>query len=424
MKLSTAIYPPGAWLIDRQTPIGSTPDEIEESWNLRSGLSSWAWREIQELKDTKDDSMSLTLCPRKFKLTGAAGTPLFTQDVLPYLVPPLILYTTKKSQTPSSPPFPLDSQLFASLVLADFESLEESCTLIESLSLDLEDIRLSFARGYHFPAEHNDVPCLSAILDFIQDGNYSPLWKHVPTITGAELKRKEKEFDICKAALIKAVVEVAGEEGNEDVLWDDSEASKPGGDFVWRMIQWLKGYVHDMDGGQGDYHGRDDMAICASLSLGNLARKGTSCDVSRSCIRSSSAEHHTSVLLSQPHSLASILASPRLLSPSTDIKVKHGIIGLLKHLAQSSIQSPEIHLTLGNAGIIQAVSQSGIWDEKSDAMADVVQAGAIGVVKHLCNSVGKIFHLSLDDTCSCFKWKIPSRWYFRLLRSLRLHPRA
>jgi hypothetical protein len=55
MKLSTALYPPGAWLSPNQTPIAPT-DQVEESWSLRSGLSNWAWRTILELKDTKDES--------------------------------------------------------------------------------------------------------------------------------------------------------------------------------------------------------------------------------------------------------------------------------------------------------------------------------------------------------------------------------
>ena len=100
-------------------------------------------------------------------------------------------------------------------------------------------------------------------------------------------------------------------------------------------------------------------------------------------------ETHTATLLSPPHSLASILTSKHLLSAGVDIKVKHGIIGLLRHIAQSSVQSMEIHTTLANAKVVQYISESGIWDETGDAMAEVVQLGAIGVVKFLCNTVGE-----------------------------------
>lgn len=58
LKLSSAIYPPGAWLVPNETPLEATPALVEESWILRSGLSNWAWRAISELNDIKDESMS------------------------------------------------------------------------------------------------------------------------------------------------------------------------------------------------------------------------------------------------------------------------------------------------------------------------------------------------------------------------------
>jgi hypothetical protein len=73
-----------------------------------------------------------------------------------------------------------------------------------------------------------------------------------------------------------------------------------------------------------------------------------------------------------------------LLSPTTDIKVKHGVLGLLRHIAQSPVNRP----TLGEAGVIPALVTSGIWDEKAD-MAELVQMSAIGTAKHLCNSEGE-----------------------------------
>ena len=91
-------------------------------------------------------------------------------------------------------------------------------------------------------------------------------------------------------------------------------------------------------------------------------------------------------LLSPPYSLASILASPHFISPSTDIKLKHGILGLLKHISQYSKLSPVIPTSLAEVGILERISTSGIWDEKSDAMADVIQLSAIGVAKHMCHA--------------------------------------
>jgi len=48
-RLAAAIYPAGAWA--KSPPPHIPPAEFDESWQLRSGLSSWAWRAIGELKD-------------------------------------------------------------------------------------------------------------------------------------------------------------------------------------------------------------------------------------------------------------------------------------------------------------------------------------------------------------------------------------
>lgn len=103
-------------------------------------------------------------------------------------------------------------------------------------------------------------------------------------------------------------------------------------------------------------------------------------------------EAHATVLLTSPYELAPILASSPLLSISTDIKIKHGVIGLLKHLAQSSIRSSANRDALVKAGIVQKLTNSGVWDERSDVMAQVVQAAAIGVVKHLCAANRMVHH--------------------------------
>lgn len=195
---------------------------------------------------------------------------VFGPDVLPILIPALRAFSPP--YTPSSTDFQ-GLSIYPSLILTDFEALEESCTLIESLSLDVEDVRLSLARGLSFPAEHGGVPCLSAMLDFIECGSYSPLWYVDDEVPQSERKRREKAFDICKAAVIKAVVEVSGEERNEEVLWDDSVVGKPGGEFVSRMVDWIKRYVTDKENA-GNEVDRDDLVICATLSLGNLSRRG------------------------------------------------------------------------------------------------------------------------------------------------------
>ena len=168
-------------------------------------------------------------------------------------------------ETPS-PPFDQATPLRRTLVSTDLEAFEESCSLLEALALDDEDVRLSLARGMAFPDEHGGVSCLANILEFIDRGDYHPLWKDLPG-DGAQRKRT---FDFCKAALVKAVVEIAGEEKNDDVLWDDSDEKQPGGALVGQMVQWIKRHKDLKD------DNRDDLLICATLTLGNLLRHGAS----------------------------------------------------------------------------------------------------------------------------------------------------
>jgi len=67
MRLTTALYPPGAWirgtidgLFSKQDGVHSEED-IKESWKLRSDLLNWGLRTITELKDDCDISPALLL---------------------------------------------------------------------------------------------------------------------------------------------------------------------------------------------------------------------------------------------------------------------------------------------------------------------------------------------------------------------------
>lgn len=361
-RLSTALYPPAAWMrttsslhLPDISPSDITFDRIAESWSIRAGLSSWAGRLISELQDDVH--------------------PLFSQEVLPHLVQSLIAFTPPLLAAPPLPHFAQPSQLRTTLLNTDFDLLSESCSHLESSALDVADVRLSLARGFTFPTEHHNIPCFSAMLDFVEKGKYPPLWyvQSENGLEGGDISKKEKAFDDCKAAVIKAVVEVSGDDRNLDLLWDDSDDAHPGGEFVSRMVDWIRAFVS----GESSGNGRDDLVICATLSLGNITR----------------GESHSTILLSQPHDIARLLSSDVLLAPSTDIKLKHGVIGLLKHLAQSSSQMPSNRAALSAAGVIQLILRSGVWDDRSDFMLEIVQVNAIGAIKHLCSN-------SVDNACN------------------------
>lgn len=123
----------------------------------------------------------------------------------------------------------------------------------------MEDVRLALARSLMFTEEHG-VECLSDMLAFVRGADYPPWWNEDP-----DKQHYERSLDNCKAGVIKGIVEVAGEEKNTDVLWDESEDEKPGGEFVSSMVEWIK---------TSNVADREDLIICATLSIANLIRRG------------------------------------------------------------------------------------------------------------------------------------------------------
>jgi len=96
---------------------------------------------------------------------------------------------------------------------ADLGAFEELCSLLEALALD-DNVRLLLMCGPVFPDEHDGAHCLGEMLKSIDCGDYHPPWKDMP----GDVLQHGCMFDFCKAALIKAVVGIAGEEKNIDVL--------------------------------------------------------------------------------------------------------------------------------------------------------------------------------------------------------------
>ncbi|EJD06025.1 uncharacterized protein FOMMEDRAFT_104451 [Fomitiporia mediterranea MF3/22] len=343
LRLSIALYPPGTWLSVKETGPGSID---AESWTLRKGITEWSWRAISGLKDNQ------------------VQQPLFGPESLPHLVVPLKAFL---------PPFPVPTNSLYSdittrkaLLATDVEVLEEACELIETLTMDIEDVRLALARGM---AYNEQPPCLALMLDFIESAEYATGWQD-SGIPQEEVVRWKHALDLCKTAIIRSVVEISGEEDNLDVLWDDA---MPQNGFVSRLIKWLQ---PTQDTSPGQVH--DDLVICGTLSLGNLVRR----------------ENNSIALVNAPISITPHLV--KYLAPATDLKVKHGVIGLLKHLAQSSPNRK----VLGEAHVIESLRSCEVFSENAD-IAEIVQMSAINLAKHLCtHNVGNAIICVLDGADS------------------------
>lgn len=103
-------------------------------------------------------------------------------------------------------------------------------------------------------------------------------------------------------------------------------------------------------------------------------------------INSNPTESHCTTLVQAPVSIVSDLVS--LLDVETDIKVRHGALGLLKHLAQTNATQA----ALSEAKVIEKLIKTEVWGEKLD-MAEPVQLLAIGTAKHLCTNNGRFSRL-------------------------------
>jgi len=286
---------------------------------------------------------------------------LFGPEALPSLVIPLFAFL---------PPFPASSgplyespQTRSALCGCDVDALEEVCELLESLTMDVVDVRLALARGMTFPEEQTGQSCLTSLLDFVEYGHAPPYWNEA---SESDSKRWSTTLEICKAAVLKAVVETSGEDNNMEVLWDLTESNASG--FVSRMLRWLREANQDSSP-------RDDLIMCAALCLGNLVRR----------------ENNSTALVKPPISVTSYLA--HFLKPGTDLKVKHAVISLLKHLSQSPSNRP----ALGEGHVLEGLRTCDIFGEKSD-FSEIVQMPAINLAKHLCtNNVLNSIACALDS---------------------------
>ncbi|KZV91061.1 hypothetical protein EXIGLDRAFT_837361 [Exidia glandulosa HHB12029] len=346
LAVAFTLYKPLAWV--QALAAANTPEQIQtvdEQWKLRSGIANWATRFISEF--TENDTKQA-----------------FDIDCLPYIIGSVRVFT---------PPYPAPSPAtFDTLsgrqtfIETDVDVLDQCSSLLEALSLDVEIVLTEIGKSVSAEPER---AYLRHLVAFVEDGNYPPFW--APETSA---KQFEKTYDLCKAAVVKTIVAVAGGDSNLDVLWQETvDATEPNGWFVSTMLRWIQQHVENKDSWT-----RDDLTICATLSLGNLARRESICDS----------------LAQPPISIAAKLLP--LLAPKTDLKIKHGVLGLLKNVSHAQ----RTRGTLGDAGTIEALASSRIWTREGD-FAEIPQVSAIGIAKLLCTG-------NLDNTLRLVVPELPA----------------
>ena len=140
---------------------------------------------------------------------------------------------------------------------------------METLPSEDEDFRGTLITPVDSSRHELDEPNtpLTQLLRFIERGESLSDWSEE---SESDRKGWEKTLGFCKGAIIRGIVNLAGEEGQFNVLWGQNGPHE--GWFVQKMIHWIKDYPAAVEARRDEE--RDDLAICATLCLGNLARKG------------------------------------------------------------------------------------------------------------------------------------------------------
>ena len=147
---------------------------------------------------------------------------------------------------------------FEQFLNSRIEALEESSSIIESLSLDSESARVVMAT--------DDV--LKPLVQFIEHCGYPQSWSRA---TEADRQSMQKIYNICKGALITTLTSVSGETRNSDVLWNDDSNTNSISWFASKMLDWIFSFAEDIKEGK---ESREDLVICGTLCIGNLIREG------------------------------------------------------------------------------------------------------------------------------------------------------
>lgn len=184
---------------------------------------------------------------------------LFGPESLAFMTFPLQAFIPSPNMTASST---VDEESQDEFLATDLDVVEEVCALLESATMDVEDVRTSLARGL----STNERPhCFSTMLDFIEQAQYPHEWVN-SIVNHGEVAKMKRVLDLCKTAVIRAVVEVSGEDDNLNILWDIRREESG---FISRLLRWIK-EAHDVKSDTV----KDDLVICATLCLGNMVRGG------------------------------------------------------------------------------------------------------------------------------------------------------
>ncbi|CAG8523323.1 4888_t:CDS:10 [Acaulospora morrowiae] len=205
----------------------------------------------------------------------------------------------------------------------DVDLLENVLEILEIASLDNDEVQQILVQDGFFPG----------LLDFLEFSREPPDCE----------KNIVKRYGECKAVALKIIVVATGSDRNMEPLFDDTV-------IFHRLLHWLNLGPE-----------RDDLQMCAALSLGNLARTSLLIQIDAHCIK-------------LVHEFKIVEPLVNVLRTSNNVKVQHAVVGILKNLSLPA-QNKTI---IGSLGVIGLVSP---FLEKDDVQS--IQLGAVGILKHL-----------------------------------------
>ncbi len=384
---SGRVYTPNAWALGHHgfgRAARGSPKEAENMERIRIGstIATWSWRVLQDVltnsedgerEQGDDENVGYTADAQGRNATSNASSQALLTDVsvnTTAMALRAFLEACDSSFAPGDDVLPWSSSDVSSLIESDIEILSASAELIESSSLDLPAFRTqavspeNWADLVRYPLGTGHRNPLQLYCAFLERAEPPPSWSgsspaKLPAPDDEESVREaSKQYGQCKAALARSIVAIAGEDRNMDTLFGGSAgAQKREAWFIDTLKAWVKLQQPDASGASA---GRDDLVSVALLTLGNLARKDSHC-----------------VMMIEQHQLGDLLV-PLLADQSIDVKVAHGLVGLLKNLAIPA-QNKDV---IGSLGAIEC---SGRFLDKSKDVVQPLQFGAVGLLKHLCS---------------------------------------
>lgn len=316
---------------------------------------------------------------------------------LPLLLPAIqaFLPSSPASQPPTS-----------TLLSLDLQVLSLSTQILASQTIASETFQLALFNHPFF---------ISSVLQFIELVDL-PAMAPSPQEDDEEDDNDDEEdsgkaLSLVKGTLVSVVVAVMGEDEVGELVLGKGEGE--GKQLRETLERWVGLAAPREDGGED----REDLGICAVLSLGNLARNGKS--ARRVSLLLSELIVLTPVRLTEAHCI-SLLSPPlpllsrilALLSPKTDLKLQHALgqsslpplfpngllathillllrflrpVGLLKNLAIPDLNKP----LLGCAGVAELVVGMGCLGSERDNVGSI-QGGAVGILKFLVKGFGEL----------------------------------